>query len=41
MTSNTTYTGKVITGVKDINGNVLQTDYIWTFLKVQVTSFHL
>ncbi len=31
LTSNTTYTGKVTTGVKDINGNALQTDYIWTF----------
>jgi hypothetical protein len=31
LTPNTTYTGRVTTGVKDITGNALQTDYIWTF----------
>jgi hypothetical protein len=28
---NTTYTGKVKTIVKDVKGNALQVDYIWTF----------
>ena len=28
---NTTYTGRVTTAVKDMNGNALQTDYVWTF----------
>ena len=28
---NTTYTGRVTTAVKDLMGNALQTDYIWTF----------
>jgi hypothetical protein len=28
---NKTYTGKVTTSVKDLMGNALQTDYIWTF----------
>ncbi len=28
---NTTYTGRVTTAVKDVNGNALQTDYVWTF----------
>ncbi|MDO8896098.1 MAG: Ig-like domain-containing protein, partial [Bacteroidales bacterium] len=31
LTSNTTYTGKVFTSVKEIYGNALQTPYIWTF----------
>ncbi len=31
LAPNTTYTGRVTTGVKDKNGNALQTDYIWTF----------
>ncbi|PKP51329.1 MAG: hypothetical protein CVT92_13065, partial [Bacteroidetes bacterium HGW-Bacteroidetes-1] len=31
LTSNTTYTGKVLTSVKEIHGNALQTPYIWTF----------
>lgn len=31
LTPNTTYIGKVSTSVKDINGNALQQDYIWTF----------
>ena len=31
LTVNTTYTGRVTTAVKDINGNALQTDYVWTF----------
>ena len=28
---NTTYTGRVTTAVKDLMGNALQTDYVWTF----------
>lgn len=28
---NTTYTGKVLTTIKDLNGNQLQTNYSWTF----------
>ena len=28
---NTTYTGRVTTAVKDLAGNALQTDYVWTF----------
>ena len=28
---NTTYTGRVTTAVKDVNGNALQADYVWTF----------
>jgi hypothetical protein len=28
---NTTYTGRIKTGVKDVMGNALQTDYVWTF----------
>ncbi|QBZ98117.1 Ig-like domain-containing protein [Flavobacterium sangjuense] len=31
LTPNTTYVGKVTTAVKDLNGNALQQDYIWTF----------
>ena len=31
LTSNTTYTGTVKSTVKDLTGNYLQTDYIWTF----------
>lgn len=31
LTSNTTYTGRVLTTVTDPMGNALQTDYIWTF----------
>jgi hypothetical protein len=31
LTPNTTYVGKITTAVKDLNGNVLQEDYIWTF----------
>ncbi len=31
LTSNTTYIGRISTAVKDLNGNALQTDYIWTF----------
>lgn len=45
LTPNTTYVGKVTTAVKDLNGNALQQDYIWTFTtgttlqpKVTVTS---
>ena len=28
---NTTYTGRIKTGAKDVMGNALQTDYVWTF----------
>ena len=28
---NHTYTGRVTTSVKDVKGNALQTDYVWTF----------
>ncbi len=31
LTPNTTYIGKITTAVKDVNGNALQQDYIWTF----------
>jgi hypothetical protein len=31
LASNTTYTGTVKTNVKDLRGNALQTDYIWSF----------
>ncbi len=31
LTDNTTYTGRVATTVRDLNGNALQTDYVWTF----------
>src|SRR6478736_4981182 len=31
LKSNTTYIGKVTAGVKDMMGNALQVDYIWTF----------
>lgn len=31
LSPNTTYTGRITTGVKDPNGNALQTDYVWTF----------
>lgn len=31
LTDNTTYTGTVTTDVRDLNGNYLQTDYVWTF----------
>ena len=31
LTPNTTYTGRVTTAVKDINGNALQADYTWSF----------
>ncbi len=31
LTPNTTYIGRVTTAVKDLRGNHLQTDYIWTF----------
>ena len=31
LIANTTYTGKVTTAVKDVNGNAMQADYIWTF----------
>ncbi|MFV8355892.1 Ig-like domain-containing protein [Flavobacterium sp. XS1P32] len=31
LSPNTTYMGRITTGVKDIMGNALQTDYVWTF----------
>ncbi len=31
LTQNTTYTGTVKSTVKDLNGNALQTNYVWTF----------
>lgn len=31
LTPNTTYMGTVTTGVKDLSGNALQEDYVWTF----------
>ena len=31
LTPNTTYTARLKTGVKDVMGNALQTDYVWTF----------
>ena len=31
LTPNTTYTGRVKSSVRDIAGNALQTDYVWTF----------
>jgi len=31
LTTNTLYTGTVTTAVKDVDGNALQTDYVWTF----------
>ncbi|TDD75483.1 Ig-like domain-containing protein [Flavobacterium caseinilyticum] len=31
LTPNTTYTARIKTGVKDVMGNALQTDYVWTF----------
>jgi hypothetical protein len=31
LSPNTTYTGRITTGVKDANGNALQEDYVWTF----------
>ena len=31
LTTNTLYTGTVKTSVKDVDGNALQTDYVWTF----------
>jgi hypothetical protein len=31
LTPNTTYTGRVKSGVEDLMGNALPTDYVWTF----------
>lgn len=31
LTVNTLYTGRIKTSVKDVAGNALQTDYVWTF----------
>ncbi|KIA86184.1 Ig-like domain-containing protein [Flavobacterium sp. AED] len=31
LTPNTTYTGRIKTSVKDLMGNALQVDYVWTF----------
>ncbi|MBA3664894.1 MAG: Ig-like domain-containing protein [Bacteroidetes bacterium] len=32
LLANTSYTGRVTTAVKDLLGNALQTDYVWTFM---------
>ena len=32
LTPNTTYTGRVTTAARDLKGNALQTDYLWTFV---------
>ena len=38
LTPNTTYTGTIKTSVKDLTGNALQTNYVWTFTTIaQVT----
>jgi hypothetical protein len=31
LSTNTLYTGTIKTSVKDVDGNALQTDYVWTF----------
>lgn len=31
LTPNTTYTGRVTTAARDLTGNALQTDYVWSF----------
>jgi len=31
LTPNTTYTGRVTTAARDLTGNALQADYVWTF----------
>jgi Ice-binding-like/Bacterial Ig-like domain len=31
LTANTTYTAKITTAVKDLKGNALQANYVWTF----------
>lgn len=31
LSPNTTYSARIKTGVKDVMGNALQTDYVWTF----------
>lgn len=31
LTANTTYTGTIKTTVQNINGNILEADYVWTF----------
>ena len=31
LTANTTYTGRIKAGVKDLTGNALQVDYVWSF----------
>lgn len=31
LSPSTVYTGKISTSVKDVDGNALQTDYVWTF----------
>lgn len=38
LASNTTYIGRVKTSVKDLKGNALQTDYVWTFSTGTVVS---
>jgi hypothetical protein len=34
LTSNTTYTATITTGVKDLSGNSLNSNYVWTFTTV-------
>ncbi|MDR3705726.1 MAG: Ig-like domain-containing protein [Paludibacteraceae bacterium] len=38
LASNTTYIGRVKTSVKDLKGNALQADYVWTFSTGTVVS---
>jgi hypothetical protein len=38
LTQNTTYTGTVKSTVKDMKGNALQTNYVWTFTTGQILS---
>lgn len=38
LESNTTYTGRVKTSVKDLDGNALQVEYVWTFSTGQTIS---
>ncbi len=38
LTSNRTYTGTIVGTVKDLMGNFLQTDYVWTFSTDATTS---
>ncbi len=31
LEENTTYTGRITTGIKDLRGNAIQVDYVWSF----------